>query len=256
MKLLHSLILGSGERHLIVLHGFLGMGDNWKTHAKRWEAQGWCVHLIDQRNHGRSFWSTEFNYPILAEDLKIYLDHHQIQKCTLLGHSMGGKTAMFFAAQNPEYIQQLLVADIAPKTYASHHQQILNGLTSLDFSILQTRTAVDQALSDYVPEVGVRQFLLKNIYWVEKGQLGLRVNIDVLKGVGTIIGTGLEPHQQFDGPTLFLRGLQSGYIADEDRLTLHHHFPNNILKGIEKAGHWLHAENPTAFLEAIESWWE
>ena len=97
MKLLHSLILGSGERHLIVLHGFLGMGDNWKTHAKRWEAQGWCVHLIDQRNHGRSFWSTEFNYPILAEDLKTYLDHHQIQKCTLLGHSMGGKTAMFFA---------------------------------------------------------------------------------------------------------------------------------------------------------------
>ena len=256
MKLLHSLILGSGERHMIVLHGFLGMGDNWKTHAKRWEAQGWCVHLIDQRNHGRSFWSTEFNYPILAEDLKIYLDHHQIQKCTLLGHSMGGKTAMFFAAQNPEYIQQLLVADIAPKTYTSHHQQILNGLASLDFSILQTRTAVDQALSHYVPEVGVRQFLLKNIYWVEKGQLGLRVNIDVLKRVGTIIGTGLEPHQQFDGPTLFLRGLQSVYISDEDRLTLHYHFPNNILKGIEKAGHWLHAENPTAFLEAIESWWE
>lgn len=168
MKLLHSLILGSGERHLIVLHGFLGMGDNWKTHAKRWEAQGWCVHLIDQRNHGRSFWSTEFNYPILAEDLKIYLDHHQIQKCTLLGHSMGGKTAMFFAAQNPEYIQQLLVADIAPKTYASHHQQILNGLASLDFSTLQTRTAVDQALSDYVPEVGVRQFLLKKHLLVRK----------------------------------------------------------------------------------------
>lgn len=149
----------------------------------------------------------------------------------------------------------MLVADIAPKSYASHHQQILNGLASLDFSTLQTRAAVDQALSAYVPEVGVRQFLLKNIYWVEKNQLGLRVNIEVLKEAGTTIGAGLEPHQQFDGPTLFLRGLQSGYITDEDRLTLHHHFPNKLLKDIEKAGHWLHAENPTAFLEAVESWW-
>jgi pimeloyl-ACP methyl ester carboxylesterase len=184
MKLLHSLILGSGQRHLIVLHGFLGMGDNWKSHAKHWESQGWCVHLIDQRNHGHSFWATAFNYSILAKDLKAYLDHHEIQKCTLLGHSMGGKTAMFFASQNPEYITQLLVADIAPKAYPAHHQQILNGLASLDFSILKSRTQADQELSNFVPEVGVRQFLLKNLYWIKKEQLGLRINIETLKTVG------------------------------------------------------------------------
>ena len=255
MKLLHSLTLGSGQRHLIVLHGFLGMGDNWKSHAKHWESQGWCVHLIDQRNHGRSFWSTAFNYSILAKDLKAYLDHHEIQKCTLLGHSMGGKTAMFFASQNPEYITQLLVADIAPKAYPAHHQQILNGLASLDFSILKSRTQADQELSNFVPEVGVRQFLLKNLYWVKKEQLGLRINIETLKSVGEIVGEGLESHQKFDGPTLFLRGVLSGYISDQDHLILRHHFPNHTLKEVEKAGHWLHAENPTAFLNAIESWW-
>ena len=255
MKLLHSLILGSGQRHLIVLHGFLGMGDNWKSHAKHWESQGWCVHLIDQRNHGHSFWSTAFNYSILAKDLKAYLDHYEIQKCTLLGHSMGGKTAMFFASQNPEYITQLLVADIAPKAYPAHHQQILKGLASLDFSILKSRTQADQELSNFVPEVGVRQFLLKNLYWVQKEQLGLRINIETLKTVGEIVGEGLESYQKFDGPTLFLRGVLSGYISDQDRLILHHHFPNYTLKDVEKAGHWLHAENPTAFLNAVESWW-
>ena len=256
MKILHSLILGQGERHLVILHGFLGMGDNWKTHAKRWENQGWCVHLVDQRNHGRSFWSAAFDYSILAEDLKVYLDHHKITNCTLLGHSMGGKTSMLFATQFPEYVNQLIVADITPKPYVSHHQQILNGLSSLDFSILESRGAVDEALSKYVPEVGVRQFLLKNLYWVEKGVLGLRINIEILKNVGSAIGEGLNSQLQFSGPTLFLRGLLSGYIADEDHLVLQHHFPKYTLKDIEKAGHWLHAENPTEFYELTTSFIE
>lgn len=256
MKLLNSLILGNTDRHLIILHGFLGMGNNWKTHAKHWANMGWCVHLIDQRNHGKSFWSAEFDYSLMAEDLKVYLDHNAIAKCSVLGHSMGGKTAMTFAIQHPERIKQLIVADIGPKSYPSHHQQILNGLASLDFSKLKTRASVDHALEKFVPEVGVRQFLLKNLYWKEKGVLGLRINIKVLKQVREKIGLGLQPKQKFEGPTLFLRGLQSDYIVDGDQLILKHHFPNYTLKGIDKAGHWLHAENPVAFLEAIETWWD
>jgi esterase len=255
MDLLHSLILGSGDRHLVVLHGFLGMGDNWKTHAKRWESPGWCVHLLDQRNHGRSFWSNDFGYSFLASDLKKYLDYHKIEKCTLLGHSMGGKTAMNFSSQYPEYITQLIVADIAPKEYNSHHQQILNGLASLDFSELKSRSSVDLALATHVKEQSVRQFLLKNLYWEEKGKLGLRINIKVLKEAGKLIGEGLASHYIFNGPTLFLRGILSGYILDEDHLALKHHFPNYALVDIEKAGHWLHAENPAAFLKSIEEWW-
>ena len=241
MKLLNSLILGNTDRHLIILHGFLGMGNNWKTHAKHWSDMGWRVHLIDQRNHGKSFWSAEFDYSLMAEDLKVYLDHKAIEKCTVLGHSMGGKTAMNFALKHPERIKQLIVADIGPKSYPSHHQQILNGLASLDFSKLKTRASVDHALENFVPEVGVRQFLLKNLYWQEKGVLGLRINIEVLKQVGEKIGVGLQPNQKFEGSTLFLRGLQSDYIVDVDQLVLKHHFPNYTLKGIDKAGHWLHA---------------
>ena len=124
MKQIHALVLGEGSRNLIILHGFLGMGDNWKTHAKQWVAQGWRVHLIDQRNHGRSFWSSSFNYALLAEDIHQYFSDNALESATLLGHSMGGKVAMLFACLYPEKVNQLIVADIAPKTYPSHHQTI------------------------------------------------------------------------------------------------------------------------------------
>ncbi len=256
MKILHSLILGSGEKNLVVLHGFLGMGDNWKTHARQWANQGWCVHLVDQRNHGRSFWSETFDYSILVEDLKAYCNHHKLENFTLLGHSMGGKTAMFFSTRYPKTVSQLIIVDIAPKQYSSHHHKILKGLASLNFSILKTRGDADKALELFVSEKGIRQFLLKNLYWIEKGQLALRINIDVLKNSELAIGEGLVSEQRYEGPTLFLRGVLSDYILDEDNLALKHHFPNYVLKDIPNAAHWLHAENPTYFLKTLDEWFE
>lgn len=255
MKILHSLIIGSGDKNLIILHGFLGMGDNWKSHAKHWASQGWCVHLVDQRNHGRSFWSEIFDYSALVEDLKAYCDHHTLDNFILLGHSMGGKTAMSFAVLYPEIVSRLIVVDIGPKEYPPHHQQILEGLASLNFSIHKTRADVDSALAFFVPQEGVRQFLLKNLYWIEKGQLALRVNIDILKNSGAAIGDNLIPKQaSYKGPTLFIRGTLSNYVLDDDHLILKHYFPNYILKDIPKSGHWLHAENPKFFLKVIEEW--
>ncbi len=255
MDVLHSLIIGEGEKDLLILHGFLGMGDNWKTHAKHWATQGWRVHLIDQRNHGRSFWSEDFNYDFMAEDLLHYFDAHKLAKVTLLGHSMGGKVAMQFACAYPEKVTQLIVADIAPKAYPPHHQQILNGLAALDFSQISSRKEADQTLSNYVKEAGTRQFLLKNIYRVTPTQLGLRINIAVLKNASDQIGTSLSQEMQYPGKTLFLKGEHSGYIETGDELLLRHHFPQNTLVTIEKAGHWLHAENPIAFGQAIANWW-
>lgn len=255
MDVLHSLIIGEGEKDLLILHGFLGMGDNWKTHAKHWATQGWRVHLIDQRNHGRSFWSEDFNYDFMAEDLLHYFDAHKLAKVTLLGHSMGGKVAMQFACAYPEKVTQLIVADIAPKAYPPHHQQILNGLAALDFSQISSRKEADQTLSNYVKEAGTRQFLLKNIYRVTPTQLGLRINIAVLKNASDQIGTSLSQEMQYSGKTLFLKGEHSGYIETGDELLLRHHFPQNTLVTIEKAGHWLHAENPIAFGQAIANWW-
>ena len=118
MPVLHSNIIGLGTDHLVILHGFLGMGDNWKTHAKNLAEKGYCVHLVDQRNHGRSFWSGAFDYDIMVEDLLNYLDHHALEEVILLGHSMGGKTAMGFALKNADRVKKLIVADIAPKYYA------------------------------------------------------------------------------------------------------------------------------------------
>jgi pimeloyl-ACP methyl ester carboxylesterase len=255
MDVLHSLIIGEGEKDLLILHGFLGMGDNWKTHAKHWATQGWRVHLIDQRNHGRSFWSDDFNYDFMAEDLLKYFDAHKIAEATLLGHSMGGKVAMQFACTNPEKVTQLIVADIAPKAYPPHHQQILNGLAALNFSQITSRKEADQTLSNFIKEAGIRQFLLKNIYRVTPTQLGLRINIAVLKNASDQIGTSLSQEMQYPGKTLFLKGEHSGYIEAGDELLLQHHFPQNTLVTIEKAGHWLHAENPMAFGQAIANWW-
>ncbi len=254
MNLLHSNILGEAKRDLLILHGFLGMSDNWKTHAKNWADMGFRVHLIDQRNHGRSFWSTSFSYDLMAEDLLRYCEAHQLQKFTLLGHSMGGKTAMHFACKYPQFIKNLIVADIAPKTYAPHHQKILQGLSALDFNQIKSRAAADAVLSTYVKEPEVRMFLLKNLYWVEPGKLGLRINIEVLRGASEAIGQNLSDTARSQVPSLFVKGELSEYILASDTPVIKHYFPNADQVTIAGAGHWLHAEKPKIFFDTVSQW--
>jgi len=247
---LHANVFGQGFP-LIILHGFLGMGDNWKTLGKKIATQGFEVHLLDQRNHGRSFHSDAFDYEVLAQDLQQYCKENHLEKIKLLGHSMGGKTAMLFATTFPEMIADLIIADIAPKYYPLHHQDILDGLSALDFEILKSRAEVDAELSTYIPDIGVRMFLLKNLYWKEKGVLGLRMNLDVLVKNADKIGVELSTEAQFLGNTLFLKGEKSNYIVDGDEERIKAQFPKAILKEISGAGHWLHAENPSDFLKEL-----
>lgn len=248
--ILHSQIIGEGTP-FIILHGFLGSGDNWKTLGNQFAEDGYQVHLVDQRNHGRSFHSEDFSYALMADDLLKYLEHHAISECMLLGHSMGGKTAMQFATEHPERVSKLLVADIGPKAYPQHHQDILKALSSLDFSELKSRGQADKVLSEYIPELGTRQFLLKNLYWKEKGKLGLRVNLPILSEKISEVGRALPSDQVFEKPTLFLKGETSGYLEGMDELLIHKHFPKAILITISKAGHWLHAENPSEFYQNV-----
>jgi len=247
---LHSNIIGEGKP-FIILHGFLGMGDNWKTLAKQFSEANFEVHLVDQRNHGRSFHSEEFDYDVMAEDLKTYCKTNNLKEVVLLGHSMGGKTAMLFATKYPELVNNLIVADISPRYYPVHHDAILEGLSQLNFSELKTRGEADKALSNYVHEVGTRMFLLKNLYWIEKGQLGLRINLDVLKANVSEVGEALPIHATFQKDTLFLRGDRSEYIGEADETIIHRHFPNSKIITISNAGHWLHAENPKEFYKAV-----
>ena len=144
MPLLHTNKLGEGKP-FIILHGFLGMGDNWKTLAKQFSEFNFEMHLVDQRNHGRSFHSSEFDYELMVEDLKAYCNANNLKDIVLLGHSMGGKTAMLFAATYPELVNKLIVADISPRYYPVHHDAILEGLSRLDFSEIKRRGVADKA---------------------------------------------------------------------------------------------------------------
>lgn len=246
---LHANIEGDGFP-LFILHGFLGMGDNWKTLSKEYADAGFQVHLIDQRNHGRSPHSSEFNYTVLAEDVKQYAEEHQISKLSIIGHSMGGKTAMQLACKHPDLIEKLLVADIAPKYYQPHHQQILEGLTRLDEAEISSRKDADHILSDFINEQGIRMFLLKNLYRKEKNKYGLRVNLKALKANIEEVGKALDENLQFKGKTLFLKGGASNYIKSDDVALIEKHFPQAKVEAIQDAGHWLHAEQKNAFFEA------
>lgn len=250
MEILNSKIQGEGTP-LIILHGYFGMGDNWKSHANKL-SDNYQVHLVDQRNHGRSFHSDDFDYELLVEDLEAYFEFHNIENAIVLGHSMGGKTAMLFAVTFPEKVQKLIVADIAPKNYPPHHHQILEALVAVDFSKITLRTEVDEVLKQYIDEMGVRQFLLKNVYRKTKDQLDFRFNLESLTENNNEVGAPLPAFTEYDGEVLFLRGANSGYISDSDTALIEAHFSKAKIVTIANAGHWLHAENPVDFMNELQ----
>lgn len=246
--MLHSRIEGEGKP-LIIIHGFLGMSDNWKSFSALYVAEGYQVHIIDLRNHGKSFHSEEFNYSVMSNDVLEYCQHYNLTNVSIIGHSMGGKVAMLFATNYPELVEKLIIADIGPKYYAPHHQDILAGLNAVDFSSKPDRTQVEEILYPYIPDFGTRQFLMKNLYWIEPGQLAFRFNLPVFNSKIETIGETLPEGNHFDNPTLFIRGGNSSYILDSDLPEIKKQFPNFELATVPNVGHWLHAENPKLFFE-------
>lgn len=248
--MLHSRIEGEGKP-LLIIHGFLGMSDNWKSLATQFAAQGFQTHALDLRNHGKSFHSDDFSYEVMVEDVKQYCNFYQLTTIDVLGHSMGGKVAMLLATTYPELVSKLIVADIGPKYYAPHHQTILEGLNAIDFAKKPSRSEVEEELSKYIRDFGTRQFLLKSLYWKTPEQLAFRFNLAVFNQKIETIGTALPFENAFSKPTLFLRGDKSDYITDADYETILHHFPSSRVETVKNAGHWLHAENPNDFFELV-----
>ncbi|MBT7695350.1 MAG: alpha/beta fold hydrolase, partial [Cryomorphaceae bacterium] len=226
MKILHSNLIGNSKRDLFIIHGFLGMGDNWKTHANKIAENNFRVHLIDLRNHGKSFWSDEFSFEIMVEDLYKYAKHYNIKRFCLLGHSMGGNIGMLFAQKYPELLEKIIIVDIIPKQYKPQHETILNGLKSIDFNKIKSRKNVDTHLSKYISDERVRQFLLKNLYWVDKESLGLKLNIEVLIEFKDRLSIELKKGINFDKPSLFLYGDSSTYVDESDFPMLYSNFSN------------------------------
>ncbi len=251
MEELHSTIIGNGQP-LLILHGYFGMSDNWKSLGNEL-AENFEVHIIDQRNHGRSFHSDDFDYELLVEDLYNYIQQHHLEQINLLGHSMGGKVAMLFAVTYPEFVNKLIVADISPKFYKPHHQQILAALNAVNFSIYDTRKKVEEVLKMYISEEEVLQFLLKNVFWKGKRTLGFRFNLQSLTENNSEVGIALPSFTHFDGDTLFLKGENSTYITTEDTTLITTHFSNSKIVTVKNAGHWPHADNPTQFFAEVVS---
>ena len=249
MKILHSNLIGSSDRDLFIIHGFLGMGDNWKTHAKKISEKDFRVHLIDLRNHGKSFWSDDFSFELMVEDIYNYAKHNKIKKFSLLGHSMGGNVSMLFAQKFPEFLDKIIIVDIIPKEYKPHHENILNSLESLDFKKINSRKDADFHLSNYIEDERVRQFLLKNLYWIDKENLGLKLNIKILSEFKNKLSIRLKNDLKFDNPSLFLYGENSPYVNESDFPLIKKYFSSVQIIKVPLSGHWVHADNPSFFLD-------
>lgn len=247
-SIIYGKVVGSGKP-LLIIHGYLGMSDNWNTMGEKYAENGFEVHLLDMRNHGRSFHSMEFNYELMVDDVVCYCEMHQLNKVSVIGHSMGGKVAMKLAAKHPNLVEQLIVADIAPRGYRPHHQDIMAALNAVDFSTQPSRNEVQTVIEQYVKERGVVQFLMKNVYRITPQQLGFRFNLAAFNQNEETIGEPLSETEVFDKSTMFIKGGNSEYIREKDSDLIEKHFPNSKIETILGAGHWLHAEKPQEFFD-------
>jgi esterase len=242
--------IGTGKP-LVVLHGLFGFSDNWQTHAKKF-AEYYRVILVDLRNHGHSPWSDDFSYQLMVNDLHELFTRLNLEDVILLGHSMGGKVAMHFSQQHANLLDKHIVVDMGVKEYPLHHQHILKAFESIDLSSISARSEAESILSSFIDSNGVIQFLLKNLYWEEKGKLAWRVNFKVLKESMSEILSEL-PFKEVFIPTLFIRGELSDYIVDADLSRLEDYFPDSNMVTIDNSGHWVHAEAPEEFTDAVLS---
>jgi esterase len=233
---------------LLILHGLFGMLDNWHLHARMF-ADHFHVFTIDQRNHGHSPHSDDMNYPLMADDIAAFCEDKQLHDILLLGHSMGGKTAMQTAVSHPSLLQKLMIADIAPKRYQAGHTLYIQALKDIPFHTLTSRKDADDLFSAYEKNPGIRLFLLKNL---EKADIGYRLKCNlhaIEKHYDDIIGEVDIPYPLMI-PTLFLKGEHSSYITPDDEANILEVFPEAQFAQIQGAGHWLHADNPSAFFHA------
>ncbi len=250
---------------IVIVHGLYGSSDNWLNLGKHL-AEKHTVYMVDQRNHGRSAFASSHTYNDLRDDLEEFFDQHNIEKAILLGHSMGGKVAMWFAADFPERIEKLVIADIAPKDYLLLkeegqfylHRNILLAMQEIDFSQVKSRSDVDDFLTERIDDERVRQFLLKSVERNKKTkQYQWRVNAEVLYdhldeivgGVNKLWFDDRIPITAY--PVIFIRGLLSKYIQDEDIKLIKEIYPEANVVDIPGAGHWLHAEKPKEFIKAV-----
>ena len=246
MDLLHYSEIGEGET-LVILHGLFGSSKNWQSLARVF-SRHFRVLTLDLRNHGQSFHHEEMNYAVMAEDVSRLSRYIGIDSCSLIGHSMGGKIAMLLALKYPELVSRLVVADIAPVAYSHAHHHLIDPILSLALDQLQSRSAVDLALQQDIPDTMVRNFLLQNLE--RKGeQWRWKVNWAAIdRQMHQLTGfSNLPVDWKINIPSCFIRGENSEYIGAAEEAEIKAHFEQVTIQTISNAGHWLHAEQPEQF---------
>jgi pimeloyl-ACP methyl ester carboxylesterase len=250
MKLHYNSYGSESSPALIILHGLLGSSDNWHLFGQKFGGH-FHTFALDARNHGRSPHSDQFNYYVMAEDVVEFMMQQSISSASLLGHSLGGKTAAYAALLHPELVDKLIVVDIAPRSYKAHHDQVFDELTSLDVSAFQYRKDIDEALALKIPEIPVRQFLMKNLARNESGGFQWKMNLEIIEKNYARINEELPRDRQFNKPTLFIRGSNSGYIQMDDLPVISRLFPKAEIVTIKNAGHWVHVDASEEFSAAV-----
>jgi esterase len=248
---LFSRDLGEGQP-IVIMHGIFGSSDNWLTQA-RMLSPHFHVYSLDMRNHGQSPHDDGFDYKVMVEDVREFLDDKGLTNPIIIGHSMGGKVAMNFALAYPDKLEKLIVVDIAPRPYNLEHYVILDGLKAVPIDTISSRNEADEALAAFVPEADVRQFLLKNLQRKPQGGFSWKINLPVIDKNLSNIGVDLLYPGKFEKPTLFVRGGRSRYVKDEDMTKIKAVFPQAHLETLD-TGHWVQAEKPQEFVDLVMGW--
>lgn len=238
-------------RPLIILHGFLGSSDNWRSMSKRLSSH-FTVYCLDLRNHGQSPHSDTMDYPMMAADLREFVEAQSMTQAFLLGHSMGGKVAMQFAGQYPERVEKLVIVDIAPKAYPPMHQSLLAALRAVDLSAAKNFSDIDAALSGPIPEAAVRQFLMKNLTRDYRG-FRWRIALDAIMQNYGALTQAVVVERPFNKPACFIRAGRSNFVADEDAALIRKAFPQVKIATIAHAGHWVHIDAADEFYKTVTS---
>ena len=266
MKLFYREEGKGNPRTIVIVHGLYGSSDNWLTVGKKLGTK-FHAYMIDQRNHGRSPMADTHTYNDMVDDLAGFFEEQRIEKAVVIGHSMGGKTAMFFASEYPEKVSKLVVADIAPKNYFEfeersqyyQHQLILESLKEVRLHQFETREEIADFLKLKLDDEGLVMFLLKNVYRNKNTKkFDCRINVDVLYDYLDEVISGVnyrwfeDRMPIFSYPVLFIKGEKSAYIGSDDEQKIREIYPDAIIERIPNAGHWLHAEQPQFFMDALE----
>ncbi len=239
---------------LIVMHGLFGSADNWRSHVKQWQRKRRVIS-VDLRNHGRSPHAEKMDYAVMAQDVIALLDKLEIERCDLLGHSMGGKVAITVARLAPERLSSLIVADIAPVAYGHDHDSVFAALRRVVEGEPTSRKEADALMAEVVETPAVRMFLATNLVRDDEGVMRLRVGLDEIEAAYDNIIAEPAGEGVYEGPTLVLRGANSGYVSDEFVPPLKKVLPSAEIETLD-AGHWLHAEAPKAFRQAVNDFLE